>query len=69
MKEIYFCIDWPSFEIETFRRKCLRGELGTSVHTYSGTSEAIEWTKEENFGIIGEIADRLCEYLNKKQNG
>lgn len=30
---------------------------------------ALEWVKEENFGIIGEIADRLCEYLNKKQNG
>ncbi len=29
---------------------------------------AIEWVKEENFGIIGEISDRLCEYLNKKYN-
>ena len=26
---------------------------------------ALEWTKEENFGIIQEIADKLCEYLNK----
>ena len=27
---------------------------------------ALEWVKEENFDIIEEISDRLCEYLNKK---
>ena len=27
---------------------------------------ALEWTKEENFGIISEIADKLSEYLNKQ---
>lgn len=26
---------------------------------------AIEWTKEENFGIIEEIADKLYNFLNK----
>lgn len=27
---------------------------------------ALEWTKEENFGVIDEIADKLCEYLDNK---
>lgn len=27
---------------------------------------ALEWTKEENFDIIKEIADKLCEYMNNQ---
>lgn len=28
---------------------------------------AIEWVKEENFDIIKEIADKLCDFMNKNK--
>ena len=28
---------------------------------------ALEWTKEENFDIIKEIADKLCDYMNNQE--